>query len=230
MTAITFALPDESRAFTARLRHAGSEGGFLLGNLGASEIALFHTGMGAARVRERLPAFLRAGRFRCLVAAGYAGGLDATLRAGEAVLGYNLSDPALLDRARKTLGCRSVRFASAAEPLETPEAKTAFFRQTAAAAVDLETETIAALCREHGLPMLALRVISDTATETLPVPFHVCFDAATERPRIGSLLGFLARRPRRIPAFLQFVRRIRQARATLADALERLVTGEEERG
>jgi adenosylhomocysteine nucleosidase len=109
--------------------------------------------------------------------------------------------------------------------LETPQAKAEFAKATGAVAVDMETATIAEQCRERGVPLLSIRVISDTARQELPVPFSVCFDVEKERPRVGALLAFLLRHPSRIRAFIRFVRTVGRARRLLSGALLDLVGG-----
>jgi adenosylhomocysteine nucleosidase len=103
--------------------------------------------------------------------------------------------------------------------LETPEAKAQCARETGALAVDMESATVAAFCREKGVPFLALRAISDTAGDSLPVPSEVWFDARTQRARPWGLFLFLLGHPGRIQPFVRFVLTIRHARRTLTAAL-----------
>jgi adenosylhomocysteine nucleosidase len=103
--------------------------------------------------------------------------------------------------------------------LETPEAKAEYARETGALAVDMESATVAAFFREKGVPFLALRAISDAASEPLPVPSSVWFDPREQRPRPWALIRFLLRHPRRIGPFVRFVLTIGRARRTLTAAL-----------
>jgi adenosylhomocysteine nucleosidase len=229
MIAITFALPEESRDFAGSLRHPGVTGApsceALLGNTGAGECLLFHTGMGQARARERVARLLREHPVKRLISAGYAGGLDPALAAGSLFLARNYSDSRWLAQAQAALKGRARIgvLATAPNVLETRDEKARFARQTGADAVDMETAAIHALCLEHGVPMLSLRVISDPAGEELTVPFSVCFDAVTERPRPAALLGFLLRNPSRVTGFIQFALRMSRVRGVLTDALLRVV-------
>jgi len=231
ITAITFALRDESRDFARLLHHSGATGrcGAVLGNLGTHEVLLFHTGMGEARARERLGRFLKEHPIRRLISAGYAGGLDPALPAGALFLAANHSDPRLLAQAQALLGgtpgLHTGLLATATETLETREAKARFAHETGAHAVDMETAVLGGLCRKAGVAMLSLRAISDPAGEELAVPFSVCFDAAKERPRPAALLAFLLRHPSRIPGFLRFASGMGRVRSALAHGLARLVDG-----
>ena len=233
MIAITFALPEESKDLTQALCHPACTGSLIpraiLGNLGSREVLVVHTGMGSERTREQIARLWKdhPKGIQCVISAGYAGGLDPKLPAGAIILAENYSDPELLAAARATLGegCSVVTMKSIDSALETCAEKAGLASATGAAAVDMETATIAALCRDHGTPLLSMRVISDSACEELAVPFSVCFDARTQCPRTASLLWFLARHPSRIPGFVQFVTGINRARRKLTHALLEVIKG-----
>jgi hypothetical protein len=87
----------------------------------------------------------------------------------------------------------------------------------------METEFIARACAAHGIPLLSLRVITDTPREPFPAPAHVLFDVATQRTDLPKLAAFFLTHPNRIPRLLQFARKIAHARKTLADALVAIV-------
>ncbi len=230
MLAVTFALPEESRGFARLLRHPGETGlascRAVLGNLGSRELLLFHTGMGQARAYERLRRFLDGHpAVTGIISAGYAGGLDPALRAGTLFLARNYSAAPLLARAQAALGAAGVhtgRLATAGAVLETPRAKARFARETGAAAVDMETATIETLCRERGVPLLSLRVISDPANQQFAVPLPVCFDPIKESPRPLALLAYLLGHPSRVRGFLRFALTMDRVRAALTAGLVRL--------
>ena len=230
MIAIAFALPQESRELVAALRNPVCTGSRALpviaGRIGGQPVVILHTGIGAASARRQLQRFWQtpcASGLACAVGAGFAAGLDPSLPRGALVLAGN--DPDLLATARPWLADR-VRIgplADTPEVLETAEAKAALARATGAVAADMETQTAAAFFRERGVPFLALRAVSDTANEALPVPMALWFDAHAQRPRPGALLGFLLRHPARIFPFIRFVAGIRRARGNLTRALLRLL-------
>jgi hypothetical protein len=96
-------------------------------------------------------------------------------------------------------------------------------RESGASAVDMETEFIARACVAPGIPLLALRVITDTPTQPLPAPPSVLFDIQRQRTHIAVLAKFFLAHPRRMPGLIQFARRISRARKTLSNALVRIV-------
>jgi len=232
MIALVFALPQESQGVVAALRSPVRTGSTALpvvtGWLGNRNVLVLHTGVGATAARRTLAHYWEmretyGGRWDVLITAGFAGGLDPSLPAGALVLGG--SDPLMLERARELLGKRAHvgGLATTFEPLETVEAKEVFFRETGALAVDMETEAVAAFCRESGVSWLAVRGISDPAGMPFPVPYDVCFDATTQQPLPGALFRFLALHPGRAFPFARFVWNVRRAQRTLTAALLKLV-------
>jgi adenosylhomocysteine nucleosidase len=231
MIALTFALPDESRAFVKRLsairrtRHHGLP--VVCGKLGGGEIMVCHTGVGADSTRTAVDFLLNHHRPRMLVSSGFAGALQPGLEIGDLVIAGNFSAPALLDKARILFHPDApVHFGALitrAAPAETVADKGSLARATGALAVDMETEWIARGCAEAGVEMIAMRGISDTATQPLPVPFARWFDVQKQKPRPGALLGHLARHPGLIPDFARFVRGVFFTKTVLAEYLEKWI-------
>ena len=91
--------------------------------------------------------------------------------------------------------------------------KSAAFRETGAAAVDMESHAIAAVAAERGLPFIAVRVIVDTAADSLP---QAVLDASSGgQVQLLRLLQGLARSPRELPPLLRLALRYRSARQAL---------------
>ena len=210
MLAVTFALPEESRDFRSP----------------SPDVVVVHTGMGPQRCRRRMTAFLaETPELYGVISAGYAGGLRPDWPAGTLVLAENYTTPEWLAEACGALAERVTigRLVSVEAPVESPADKARLRAETGADAVDMETAVLAGLCAERGIPFLSLRVISDSATEELAVPFSVCFDAETERPRISALLGYLLTHPQKILRFAAFVRETAVARKRLALAVQKVI-------
>src|SRR5262249_2801602 len=96
-------------------------------------------------------------------------------------------------------------------------------RTTGAAAVDMETEFIAQACATHGIPLLSLRVITDTPVQAFPAPPDILFDIAKQRTGLAKLTRFFLTHPNRVPHLVQFARRIGRAKKILASALVTIV-------
>ncbi len=233
---VTFALPDESRPFVktlapgASVLHQGPAPLLptLVGHCGEKCLAVMHTGVGdtpAGRLRLKTMLATAEG-MAWVISAGYAGGLSPDLRVGDLVLGKNHSEPGLLNAARLLLENEHPRVGTLVTrdtALETAADKGALHAATGALAVDMETAWIANVCAAAGVPLLSLRVISDAAAQSFPVPGHILFDAVRQRPRYLALPLWLLAHPTRIAPFAAFVRGLSPARARLARALARLV-------
>ncbi len=201
MIAVTFALPQESQDF----RHPPGE-----------EVLIVHTGVGPASAAASLAALLAAQRPRLLISTGFAGGLDPRLATGDLLIATNFSTPALVAKSRALLAGDPHAFfgalTSQPQVAASVAEKSALAATTGALGVDMETASIAAACTRAGVPLLAVRAISDSAREPLPVPFAEWFDLAAQRPRPLALVRWLARHPAQIIPFARFVRGLTPAR------------------
>lgn len=233
MIAVSFALPEESKEVTAMLDGAERKGkdrlGTVAGRFAGREVRVVHTGMGMASATERVEFFLRSHAPAAWIAAGFGGALDPELEIGEVVVCHNYSSPALM-QAIDALPARRGALVTAREVVETAAAKAQLARHTNAVVVDMETSAIHRLCSTRGIPMLAIRCISDTARRDLPVPARVWFDADRQVARPGPLAGYLLRHPGRVAGFARFVRGIGLARRELTGFLLSAVAAIPERG
>lgn len=215
MFLVTFALPDESRAFARRLEGAGDLP--YEGVIAGRPVTFTHTGMGAAWAGEVVRQCLLETEYTCVLSSGFAGALDPALKTGDLVASTTHSDPALL--ATLPAGVKPVRFASSPTALDTPAQKAAFAAATGAAVVDMESDAIAAACRNASVPLVVLRVISDAADESLPLPAQVTYHLERQRIRHAAIVWHLLTHPRTIPALGAFMRRMPGLQRGLADAL-----------
>jgi len=83
----------------------------------------------------------------------------------------------------------------------------------------METEFIARACGDRAIPLLALRVITDSPTEPFPAPSNILFDVQQQRTPIVPFAKFFLAHPKRIPSLVQFARRIARARTILTNAM-----------
>ncbi len=211
MIAVTFAHPSESRAFLRRFRDL------------RGKVEVLHTGIGASACRRRLTPLLAGGRFDLLISSGFAGAVDDSLGVGDLIVAENFSTAGMLEKAQALVPCAPVTLASATRVLESASARRAFAAEHGASAVDMETQTIAELCAARNLPLLSLRVISDSPAAPLPAPAEVLFDLVTQQTRLGRLVPFVLGHPVAIPRLIRFGAQIVGARRVLALALLRLV-------
>lgn len=228
MIAVTFALPTESSGFLARLKdksRADRNGiRIIRGTLNERLIEVFHTGVGEKVCRQRVAKFLQNQQFESLISAGFAGALNNELRAGDLLLARNFSTLDLNGRQSfPSWPIHQADLLTLPGLIDSSDERNEIARSTGAAAVDMETEFIARACAEHGIPLLSLRVITDTPQEPFPAPPTVLFDIERQRTHLLKLVRFFLMHPLRVPRLIQFARRILHARETLAEALVEIV-------
>jgi Phosphorylase superfamily len=238
MIVVTFALPAESSAFIRALKNVKRDGAVVRGDLEprislravgstkpeaniehrTSNICVLHTGVGAAKCEERLSNFLREETPELLIASGFCGGTKDELHPGDLVIADNTSD--LSEKARAILPDAMIGKIHSADRIIDPAVdRYEIGRQHGAIAIDMETETIARLCAKKLIPMLALRVISDSPAAPFPMPPSVLFDIEKQRTNFFALFGYIVHNPASTIYLAQFSKQITHAKTKLADAL-----------
>ena len=224
MIAVTFALPAESSGFLRRLVNQSrtDRNGIRIirGNIDDREIQVLHTGVGEKACRERLGKFLDGQQFDLLISTGFAGALNDQLQIGDLLLAKNFSTIDLNEkRSFSTLPIHTADLLTASALIDSSGERNNVARASGAAAVDMETEFIARACAAHGVPLLSLRVVTDTPRESFPAPPNVLFDIQQQRTDALRFARFFVAHPGRIAQLIQFARRIALARTALANAL-----------
>ena len=226
MIGITFALPSESSDLVKQLRALQRHDNLLSGKIDNRDVTILHTGVGAKNCNERLEVLLHKTRPRLVISSGFAGAVSEELDVGVLVLARNFSDPGLLANAERILRDREprvVKLFTSTSIIDSVAERNEIARTADAAAVDMETGAIVAVCNAHRVPLLSLRAISDTARQSFPMPPSVLFDIESQRTSLGRLVAYLFRHPTSIWRLLGFTRQIAHARASLTDAIIALV-------
>ena len=102
-------------------------------------------------------------------------------------------------------------------PLADAAGKAAFFANTGAAAVDMESAIVARAAERHGLPFAILRVIADPAHRPLPGAALVAMRADGEVD-LAAVLTALVREPGQLPALMRLGLDTRRAFSALVHA------------
>jgi nucleoside phosphorylase len=240
MIAVTFALPAESQEFLRLLgnKSRADRNGIptIRGKIGDRPVEVVHTGVGAKVCQQRMRRFLSAtGRIRrdeqdlqidYLISAGFAGALNDRLQPGDLLLAKNFSTI----RPGENFSSLCISTIHVADLLTVPslidsnEERTKLARESGAAAVDMETEFIARACAAQSIPLLSLRVISDTPRERFPAPANVLFDIERQQTRMLKVAKYFLAHPNRVPQLIRFAMRIAHARKTLASSLIAVAT------
>ena len=229
MIAVTFALPAESSEFLLRLRdRTGAERNgvrIVRGKMADQTIEVLHTGVGEKVCRKRVEKFLQDQQFDLLISSGFAGALSDELKVGDLFLAKNFS---ILDLNRKlsllaSLPIHMADLLTVHALIDSSDERNRIARESGAAAVDMETEFIARACAERAIPLLSLRVITDSPREPFPAPMKVLFDVEQQRTRLLTLAAFFLAHPNRVSRMVQFARSIARAQKILASALVAVV-------
>jgi adenosylhomocysteine nucleosidase len=229
MIAVTFALPAESSEFLRRVRdrsHTDRNGiRTIRGTIDYRTIEVLHTGVGEKICRQRIGKFLQDQQFNCLISAGFAGALNDDLQIGDLLLAENFSTVELTEMRSSLpdLPSHIGDLLTVPALIESSDERTKFAHTSGAVAADMETEFIARACAAHGVPLLSLRVISDTPRELFPAPANVLFDIEGQRTQLRKFAKHFLAHPNRVPRLIRFAKRIARARQILASALIALV-------
>jgi adenosylhomocysteine nucleosidase len=160
-----------------------------------------------------------------LISIGIAGGLMASLKAGDCIIGSEVlegvdryaADPSWTKRLSARLPAAIVAPLAGTDAVITKETdKAALFQATGAYAADMESHIVARLARLHRVPFAALRIVSDPADRPLP---RLVTTALTSEGNLNypAVLKAVLAEPGQIPAL---VRTARDSKTAL-DALVR---------
>jgi adenosylhomocysteine nucleosidase len=147
-----------------------------------------------------------------IISTGFCGALDPSLQVGDIVVS---GDPAV---ASNTPFVRGEIF-SADRVAVTAAEKRALRNRTGAIAVEMEAAAVNRKAAEWAVPFMCIRVVSDTATDDLPLDFNRfrISDGNFSRTRIA--LAAMARPFSAMPGLLELDRNCRRASQSLGDFL-----------
>jgi nucleoside phosphorylase len=133
-------------------------------------IRLCLSGMVPAVSKDRVDRFLDSQQLDLMICSGLAGALRPHVHIGELIV--QSEDPRLIAVAEQALKGRSIPFhvgplVTVSKPVLTPSARRALAATTPAIAVDMESQTIAKLCKQRNIPCLAMKGVSDGIDDDL---------------------------------------------------------------
>lgn len=151
---------------------------------------------------------------RGLVSFGTAGGLIPGVKPGQWVIAHKVLDMpqrareyvsaiAWADALRRAMpGALRADLAGVTAPVVNADDKAALFRESGAAAADMESHIVARVAQAHGLPFVAARVVIDPAERSLP-PAALAGLRSDGSTDILGVLRSLAVNPLQLPALLR---------------------------
>ena len=231
---ITFAVKEECHPFQKLIRDR-------------TGLKVLLTGIGQRNAEKAIGRALAEQSPKLVLTCGFAGGLNPELAAGTVVFSVdedpgsrrgNEADflassqspppyvggyvpPATISNLLPALlasGARPAEFHCAEKVAATAEEKRALRLSTGADAVEMESGIIRAICREHKILSATVRVISDAATEDLPLDFNLLMDA-DQNLSYGKLTAALLKAPRKIGELLKLQKQTQAAAERLARVL-----------
>jgi adenosylhomocysteine nucleosidase len=218
---IVCALPGEARHLGPTMRRHASVTSRADGTL----VAI--AGVGCTAAAAAACKLVEAGA-AALVSWGMAGGLDPALAAGRIFLpsevaGIGGASISTARRWREQLSAALLAYdpltggklLTSSRSIASVAAKAALFRETAAAAVDMESLSVAQVALAHALPFIAVRVIVDGAGDALPSAVRDAADASGQL-RVWRLFGQILLAPAGVTSVLRLARGYWAANRALA--------------
>jgi adenosylhomocysteine nucleosidase len=181
-----------------------------------SETEVLITGMGSENARVALSKYFESKSPACVITAGFAGGLDPTLQLGAVV--FNSQDTSM-SKVLQNQGARGCNFLFTESVAVTAAQKKLLRLRSGADAVEMESATIAEVCREANIQCSIVRVISDTSQEDLPLDFNRIM-TSNKRISIVKLSLHIITSPAKIPKLIQFRNKTIFAAKQLGAALD----------
>jgi adenosylhomocysteine nucleosidase len=159
------------------------------------------TGMGRRNAVEGIRRAIALVRPKRVITSGFAGGLNPKLKFGDIV--YEQDFDAGFDARLEELGAVPATFHCHRRVAITAAEKSALWKSTGADVVEMESSVIRNICREQKIPSATIRVISDDASQDLPLDFNALM-TPEDRINHAKLIWAVVSRPGRIAKLIEF--------------------------
>lgn len=139
-------------------------------DLNGHVLRLCLSGMVPSVAKDRVHRFLDSQKLDLMLCSGLAGALKPNINVGDIIV--QSTDQSLVNTAESALKARHIPFHSGplvtvSSPVLTSAARRALAEKSGAIAVDMESQMIAGLCQERGIPCLAMKGVSDGLDDDL---------------------------------------------------------------
>ncbi len=234
---VTFALENEFAPWRARHEFRSGRCGAAetyCARIGSSEVEVLLTGVGPARAGAATRELTRGdpGAFNFCVSSGLAGALRPAYRVGQVLAAQSVfsetpradmvdrvlrSSEALISFAAECGATLVDQFYSAGHVVARAEEKR-HLGETADA-VEMESFDILYEAHANGVPAIAIRAVSDSVNEDLPLDMGEMFNSEGQLS-VPRVLGQVALHPEAIPGLMRLGRQSRAAGESLAGFLD----------
>ena len=208
---ICFALNEEATPFQNGLRRD-------------RQVSILLTGIGQRNAEKSVRESLAASPPELVFTCGFAGGLNPDLRLGDVIFETGNRKSVIGNMEEKLLaaGAKPVKFFCADRVATTAAEKKKLRVETGADAVDMESAAIHAVCAEKHILCATVRVISDMASEDLPLDFNT-LAKPDKNLDYGKLFLAIASSPGKIGALMELQKKTKFAAERLASVLNKII-------
>jgi adenosylhomocysteine nucleosidase len=234
---VIFALSQEAGCFVDKLSHVrvtrGSGFTARQGSYRDRDIVLIESGPGPQRAEKAAHALIDAYRPRLVVASGFAGGLDASMKRHDLIAADSLIDAqgreivldprALVPWLDEVPDLHRGRLLTVDRVIRLREEKQQLGKRHKALAVDMESSAVVNACQEREVAVLVLRAISDAAEDELPPDIGYLLSRKSFAGQLGAAIGSVFRRPGAVKELFQLHQNALEASSRLAKFLAMLV-------
>lgn len=204
------------------------------------QLVLIESGMGINRATAATTELISRAQPRLIITAGLGGGVRPGLNVGEVVLAgqvlslgegltskiAGIANEALLRALQESVSGQPFRIldgttVTTSGIVNKRQADQQLSREIVNPVLDMETSAVAEIAERNGIPLVALRAISDAAEEEL----LFSLDEFTDRDlniHLGKVLLAIAKRPHILPQLIRLAQNSKQAANNLAIVLEKL--------
>lgn len=231
VVAVLTATFDELRGIRCDLK-LKRRGPWLLGRTDTADIVAAVSGIGAAAASRAVAALVAAHPPRLLVHAGFAGGLDPQLPPGHVLRPDVVLDQhgGALDVARPQVrridvtdrGPGQGTLLCVDEVIRTPADRRTLRDRHGAAAVDMESFTVASAAAALGVRLVLVRAVCDPATMALPAA-AATWVKPDGRTALARVACHALAHPRDVPAIARLAACAARARAALGAEVRRIL-------
>lgn len=224
MTAFFFPTEFEAKDYLSRLsgRSCKQVEGVPVhtGKMNGAEVLVAIVGIGPELSARSAAAVLKHHRVGHVVVAGFGGALVRPLQRGQVLIIQEYSSEALVNYLRLLPGFDIARLYPSATVIASAAVKQQIGETYGCQVVDMETDAIARVVVQFGAEFLAIRAISDLATEDVPNDvLSQGYDMSRGKTSPFKLLVHLAFHRDRIEAFRKFLQPLPEVRRKLTDFL-----------